>query len=301
MDCHMKQAFLIIAHNNPEILTYQLELLDSEDVAFFIHIDKRASINKSELIKHVKKAHIEFIEPKKIKWGSYSQIDCEIRLLKASVQRKYDYYHLISGVDMPLHTISEMQAFLEAHPNTEYIHFDANVVDDSVKDRIRFYHFFPGRKKWQKKLDGILVKAQRILNVDRLKNHKWIIQKGANWFSITHTLAQSVVVHEKEIRQSYVWSFCGDEVFLQTYIYNSIYKNRLDSLCFNDDYEMCLRKIDWARGNPYVFRVNDFDELAQSKCFFARKFDWNTDSEIVKKIYKMLKDKDGSRCEHFEL
>ena len=37
----MKHAFLIIAHNNPEILYAQLEILDSVDVDFYFHLDAK--------------------------------------------------------------------------------------------------------------------------------------------------------------------------------------------------------------------------------------------------------------------
>lgn len=289
----MKQAFLVIAHNNPEILRCQLELLDSADTAFYIHIDKHAVIDKEKLRNAVKKSYIEFVPSKKIRWGQYSQIDCELRLLQAAVRHGgYDYYHLISGVDMPLHTVNEMASMLGATPNREYIHFDSQIADDSVKDRVRFYHLFPGRKCWQKKIDGILVKLQRFLHVDRWKHVNLVIQKGANWFSITDSLAKSIIADQEKIHQYFSWSYCGDELFLQTYVYNSVYRERLASQHFDNNYAMCLRKIDWERGNPYVFRTEDYQELCSSKCFFARKFDWKIDRAIIEMLYDRLKNKE---------
>lgn len=38
-----------------------------------------------------------------VKWGDVSQIATEIFLLKFAMrQQKYEYYHLISGMDLPL-------------------------------------------------------------------------------------------------------------------------------------------------------------------------------------------------------
>ena len=294
----MKQAFLVIAHNNPEILRYQLELLDSVDTAFYIHIDKHADMDKKKLRNAVKRSYIEFIPSKKIRWGQYSQIDCELRLLQAAIRRGgYDYYHLISGVDMPLHTVDEMDSMLSVAPNREYIHFDSQQTDDSVKDRVRFYHLFPGRKNWQKRIDGAFVELQRFLHIGRWKHVDLVIQKGANWFSITDSLAKSIIADWQKIHKYFAWSYCGDEVFLQTYVYNSAYREHLASQCFDNDYMMCLRKIDWERGNPYVFRIEDYPELNSSKCLFARKFDWGVDSEIIQKLYKMLKNRNGAGCE----
>ena len=44
----MRHAFLIIAHDNPEILYAQLEALDSENNDFYYHLDKRMNIKKIE-------------------------------------------------------------------------------------------------------------------------------------------------------------------------------------------------------------------------------------------------------------
>jgi hypothetical protein len=45
-----------------------------------------------------------------------------------------------------------------------------------------------------------------------------------------------------------------------------------------------MRLIDWNRGTPYTYRLPDFDELMNSDCLFARKFDMNVDARIVEKI-----------------
>ena len=58
-------GILVIAHNNPEILRYQLELLDSVDTAFYIHIDKHADMDKKKLRNAVKRSYIELSHPKR--------------------------------------------------------------------------------------------------------------------------------------------------------------------------------------------------------------------------------------------
>lgn len=287
----MKHAFLIIAHNNFEVLKYQLKLLDAPNTAFFLHIDKRAKFNQEEFKECVKWAPLKFIYSKKIKWGHYSQIDCEMRLLKEAADGQYDYYHLISGVDMPLHPIKEMDAFFVKHRGTEFIHFDTEKVDKSVIERISLYHVNPGRKQWQRKINGFFIKIQRCLKINRLKNNPVMVQKGSNWFSITNDLVQSLIRDEKKIKSTYRWSCCGDEIFLQSYVYNSPFKENLYSKKLNNDYKMCLRLIDWKRGNPYIFQLNDYEELIHSECMFARKFDYKEDSIIVKKLYYYLNSK----------
>ena len=89
----MRHAFLIIAHNNPEILYAQLEILDSENNDFYYHLDKRMNINKMDLERYAKKSKIYYVNPQKIYWGHYSQVECELRLLETALNHgtKYDY------------------------------------------------------------------------------------------------------------------------------------------------------------------------------------------------------------------
>lgn len=49
-----------------------------------------------------------------------------------------------------------------------------------------------------------------------------------------------------------------------------------------------MRYIDWNRGNPYVWKINDYKELINSEYLFARKFDYNIDRYIVDKISEKL-------------
>lgn len=37
-----------------------------------------------------------------INWGGHSQIKCVLIMLQEARKKEYDYYHLLSGVDIPL-------------------------------------------------------------------------------------------------------------------------------------------------------------------------------------------------------
>ena len=97
-------------------------------------------------------------------------------------------------------------------------------------------------------------------------------------------------LRSKIFLKCYKDTYCCDEVFLQTLVYNSSYKNNLYSYII-DDYHANMRDIDWKRGRPYTWRNTDFDELMASDYLFARKFDEQIDDQIVYKIYMRLKSK----------
>ena len=97
-----------------------------------------------------------------------------------------------------------------------------------------------------------------------------ILQKGANWFSITRDLAEYVVAQENWIHKRFSYTLSGDELFLQTLVYNSDFKNCLYQPSF-DNYHQCSRYIDWHRGKPYVFTTKDVKDVMFSDMMFARK------------------------------
>lgn len=112
------------------------------------------------------------------------------------------------------------------------------------------------------------------------------IKKGANWFSITDSFAKYVLDHKQEVFQMFHQGFCVDELFIQTLLWNSPYKNRLYDP--SDEFHGCMRKIDWNRGKPYVWRNTDFEELIHSDRIFARKFSSKIDKEIIDNISQYI-------------
>ena len=114
-----------------------------------------------------------------------------------------------------------------------------------------------------------------------------MFQKGANWFSITHALATYVLSQENWLRERYRSTFCADEIFLQTLVVNSPFRDTLPSDYFGDDHKTCLRYIDWQRGKPYSFRNEDYSELIATppEYLFARKFDYRTNAEVVDRLF----------------
>ena len=52
-----------------------------------------------------------------------------------------------------------------------------------------------------------------------------------------------------------------------------------------------MRYIDWDRGKPYTFTEEDFDEVINSECMFARKFDYCSHSKLCTDIFDYLMQK----------
>lgn len=294
----MKHAYLIMAHNNLYILEKLLFLLDDEKNDIYVHIDKKTKnfdFNKYKNI--IKKSKICFINRIDVRWGDYTQIKCELELLKEAVKTPHQYYHLLSGVDLPIKSQSEIHNFFD-NTEKEFVHFRKHENSCDRIDRVNYYHLFYKNARsnsklkvvFSRKLHSICLKIQQKINFNRV-NDKTYFKDGANWFSITHNLALYVLSKETEIRKQYKYTFCADELFLQTLIFHSEFYDNLYSY-EKDDYKSIKRVIDWKRGNPYTFKYSDFDELVSSDCFFARKFS-EKDKELIDKIYNYIRSGDN--------
>ena len=304
----MKNAYLIIAHNQPSLLQKLVNLLDSKDNDIYIHIDKKM---KSRPILKTNNSNLYYVKQRDVRWGSYTQIEAELELLKMSVEnKKYDYYHLISGQDLPIKTNKEINEFLLANYGKEFVSFDLNSKSEIIENRIKYYHFFQNKYKVMKKesdgnklqkyfykcLEKSSIFIQKIIKINNMKKYTNIeIKKGANWFSITDEFARYVVERIEQIEQLYKYSICGDEIFLQTLLYNSKFGNNVYNENICDEHDRCLRLIDWQRGNPYIWKSEDWEEIIKNKNLFARKFDENIDEDIVEKLYNYLKEKENEQ------
>lgn len=295
-----KHAYLIIAHNQFDLLEKEIKLIDDERNDIYLHIDKKVKDFDFEHFKNiVKKSNIYFTERTDVRWGDYSQINSEYVLLKCACSNyNYQYYHLLSGCDLPIKTQDYIHEFFDKINGKEIIQI---TTEDFMKERkayyrISRYHFFTRQYKNNNKLfklfnkifNFIVMPSQRILRVDRLHG-KIKVGYGANWFSITDSLARYVISKEDWVKKHFSHSKCADELFLQTIVINSkYYKNVYKKGSKTFDGDSCMRYIDWNRGNPYVFRTKDYKSLMDSKMLFARKFDINVDKNIVDMIYKKI-------------
>lgn len=294
-----KHAYLIMAHHHFDLLQKQLYLLDDERNDIFIHVDKKAkNVDEAYITAKVKKSQVHFIPRMDVKWGGYSVAQCTINLLKfATGYGEYAYYHLLSGADLPLKTQDEIHAFFEAEEGKEFIAFDRFKPKDEEIKRVKRYYFFQDVYGRNRKnvfclllfaLDKISVKIQDLLKLDRFKKLHIELQKGPEWFSITHEMAKIVVEKEAWIKKHFSYTRCCDEVFMQTIVNNSKRKENLYQNGFSKETNACLRKIDWGRGKPYIWTIKEYEELMQSNCLFARKFDPNVNQQIIERIVDEL-------------
>lgn len=282
-----KHAYLILAHKNDLTFKTLIKMLDHPDNDIYIHMDLKNSTYKTQTTQKIApRSHIYHVTRTKTTWGSYSLVNAELSLLKAATKNHhYTYYHLLSGGDLPIKTQTKIHNFFNQNYGKEFIKFQSPIFQ--YQNRIRYYYPFQEKTGkahniFIKLLNKSTLEIQKTLHINRNQNQKF--QKGTNWFSITDNLARYIIDHEAWIQKTFKHTFCCDEIFLQTLVDNSDFKNNLYRKKYDNNPLAAMRLIDWHRGTPYTFKISDFDEIKHSKCLFARKFDSKSDQRIIKKI-----------------
>ena len=289
----MRHAWLILTHGNFEILEKQLRFLDSENADFYIHADAKAAFDPERFRAVPKKSRVTFVPRHRISWGHFAMVEAELELLRAAVPGGYDYYHLLSGVDVPVKTRAYIENYFTRAPGRNYVSFLSPEISRTDLYRVRFYYplqrYNIRKPAVRRTLRNLSAALQLGFGVDRTRRRPdgFVFQKGAQWFSITHALAQYLLEKESEIREFFSDTYCPDEMFVQTEIVNSPFRDTLPEHAFENDYASCLRYIDWQRGNPYTFTDGDLDELlaAPETALFARKFDYRTSPGVVDALF----------------
>ncbi len=287
-----KHAYLVIAHNNFHTLSLLLRMLDHERNDIFLHIDKRVKNAPFEDLRAcVSHSKIYFTKRIAVKWGRSSQVDCEMILLKAALkQGKYDFVHLISGVDLPIKPMNEILAFFDAHKTTQFLQLGET---EKYIWRLSKFNFLVGAPDGIVKrfTDRLALVLNEKLGINRIKKYGDIgYVKTSNWFSITGDCAEYILGKASFIKQLTRFTCCADEMFLGTVIYNSPFWEAVYNKEFSWDGHM--RYIDRIRNvgsSPHTFTMEDKALIDTSEMLFARKFDENVDPDIIEYIYNKYK------------
>ncbi|SDB68548.1 beta-1,6-N-acetylglucosaminyltransferase [Butyrivibrio sp. INlla16] len=292
-----KHAYLIMAHNEFNMLKKLLAELDDVRNDIYLHIDKKVkNVDEKQFLACVRYSKIFFVKKRSIYWGTLSIVKCEIGMLEEATKGNYNYYHLVSGVDFPLKSQDYIHDYLD-NKNLEFIeHYTDGDSGRFFMEKIKYYYPLlkyvgkadnegPGfRKKIQRKLaywQTNIKEFQEKHKVDRTKKYKDItFYKGNQWFSITHDFACFVLSMKRQVLKMYWLTDGADEFFIPTLAMNSGFADRVSN--------NSLRSIDWIRGTPYEYSLDDLTELEKSDAFFARKISYERNPDLVDGLVKYI-------------
>lgn len=278
----MKHAFLILAHNEFGLLQTLVDCLDDARNDLFVHIDRKVAALPSLRAQH---AGLKIIGRRvDVRWGDYSMVEAELALFEAAaVDGPYAYYHLLSGVDLPLKSQDYIHAFCEKNGGKEFIGFTLTEMDPMLVRRMQRWHPFPHhfsrKRNFYSVPRALAVKLQEVLGIKR--NRSVDFRKGSQWVSVTEAMVRYLLEHKTWIAKTFTHTFVPDECVFQTLVWMSPLRDHLYDT--TSDAAGCLRAIGWRNDELYDWTAADYDALAASDALFARKFN-SRDPQFIERM-----------------
>ncbi len=281
----LKHAYLVMAHGEFPLLQCLARALDDPRNDLFIHIDAKVS-DLPEV--WTEKAGMYMLKERlDVRWGDVSQIETELLLFKTAVAKgPYAYYHLLSGVDLPIKSQDYIHRFFETHAGKEFIGFAETVLTPEIVRKVQRWHLFPRHFRdgnlFTRLLRSAFLRLQEVAGIRR--NRDIAFCKGANWVSVTDAFARYFLSQEVWVRKVFSHTFCADEMVLQTLCWNSPFRQSLYET--EDEWRGNLRLVGWKDGRLQDWQAVDYDLLAASDALFARKFN-TSDMRFVQRVLSL--------------
>jgi hypothetical protein len=310
----MQVAYLILAHNEPELLKRLVNRLDHPGAYFYIHFDtKFSSLSLQEFFSS--RDNVKIISKYSIFWMGFRMIEATIELLSMAYStRRHKYYVLLSGQDYPVKSNEYIYDFLS---KTDKDFIDFNRVEDhrdNIREKLQFYHFYDNplynpraanRNKFFVWLYfGLHKKLSRFLPRRRFyKDMKPYF--GPQWFILSHDTVGYVLSFIRE-NPGYMkfmkYTEGPDEIFFPTIILNS---PRIENVAGYEAFSEWLKTradgtifihqigshkfMDWSVSpGPAVLDLGYFEHLSATNKLFARKFSTEKSAALLDKIDKDL-------------
>jgi glycosyltransferase involved in cell wall biosynthesis len=273
----MKFAYLILAHKNPTQLLRIVKALDADYVRFFVHIDAKCDEQPFREVLSCRD-NVYFTSHRfNVNWGGFSMLEATFRLISDMLKFSElpDYVHLISGMDFPIKSKQDILDFFKLHNGK-------NFIETFSLPTPRWQYFGMNRVLYNWKIDTLgLTAAYDDVAKQQPQNAlpDFKLYGGSQWWSLTGNCIEMLLNmynSKNEIINFFRSTFCPDEMLFQTAICNSQFKQTVA--------DENMRKIDWGKGTPKIWRNEDYYKFISCKELFARKFDAEIDSKIIDRL-----------------
>jgi Core-2/I-Branching enzyme len=275
----MRVSYIVSAYKNPAQLTRLVRRLHTgSDTSFAIHVDRKTNRSVYEAMrKGVSDLDgVEFLERHACHWGGFGHVAASLKGIREVLGsgREPDYAILLSGQDYPIKPNAYLRDFLErADERSFFLRFPLPTRNwtHGGLDRFRRWHWRFHRVHVSLPLRRRMPGGLRPWGGSAY----WIMSRNA-----LRTVAEFV-----DANPSYVRFFrhvdIPDELFFQTVLLNSPEAER----CV----DLRLHYTEWSRRPaPAILTTEDYPELVESSCLFARKFDDSVDEGVLDLIDEKL-------------
>ncbi len=289
----MKQAIIILAHNDIEFLIHLVEYF-CQDCDVFVHIDKKAQVSGDELerlrsLPQVKEVYQKYT----VHWGGFSILKVQLFLLRESFRlSEAQTFHVISGHDYPIKPLNTFLNFFQENKDYNYVAFGRVApVGIDFSSCYRYQYYFP--YDYVEERGQLSAKIKRWINLQkRFHINRGIPMQftnlycGSQWFSVSRQTVQ-IILDYTDAHPSFYhrlkYTFAPEETYFLTIILNCCSPDKVVNRNF--------RFIRWhcENGNsPANLGREHLHLLAETDDFFARKIIPPYDKELIPYINKYL-------------
>lgn len=302
----MKIAYLIIAHTDPHHLGRLCSSLYVKGATtFFIHIDKKVAVQPFKDAVRCICSDVVFLSNRiSVNWGGWTICECEQELINECLayKDKFDRVFMLSGLDYPIWSNTEILNFLNSNPEREFIKgMDLTTCDKPAKmqTRVKLYHYLDMPLVKNKRIKRLVYGAMREgLKWMNIVKENFIVDKynirrhvycGSQWWCLTYSCLEYVNSRLKSdinMKKYLKTALAPDELMVQTIVFNSSY--RKNAILHEGEYPGLvgltpLHYIEYE-GAITVWTEHDFDKLTSSGKMFCRKVQTGVSDKLMDMI-----------------
>lgn len=289
----MAQAVLILAHRDIDQVVDLIHVL-APTFNVYLHVDTKTHLTESQRAALKQADSCRVIQTRNVKWGSYSIVQATVDLMELALENPDNtYFHLISGQDWPLKNPQEIYQYFEHSDKLNMVYWrmlDKIKTGEREIDWVKYWYNYDTinrRSLFGKIYHRLLLVTEKLLRVNRLKQLNFDAEQmyaGREWVDIPRDILEYALdewQHRPDLQQLFKYSFCSDEMWLQTIICNSKYRTRIDQ----DIHRYLPEAAGKTHGlKPQVITSADYQTIQGSNDFFGRKFVKPESDEIIHQL-----------------
>jgi len=307
-------AYHILCHDNLAQVVTLVESLYTGDDAFLIDIDdgKRPDLKPLEALRG--RANVEIVRDANIGWGAAGTLrktlEGAFRLLHSA---NWQYYVVLSGQDLALKSNERIKQRLSAGLAERTSYIRCHLAEPVELSSLPVKNAGSKPRRWEDRghtrlwaMPGVAsphvqMYGRRLVDVtevgelgqvyvsrcdslvtrrrdDFFARHP--LYTGPNWFTLHRSLIEHLQADPLayELYDLMRTTFIPDESYFQTYIKNSVFRDRVDH-----DYGRLIVRPE-RHPAPKVFTVADWPVIEASDALYGRKFDNRRDRGVVQRV-----------------
>lgn len=276
----MKHAILMTVYKDVALINRLIRLYN-KDCIIYIHIDSKSSIAIEDI---AVEENVHVWKKYKVNWGGLEHLRAMIFLLQQSIKSGCDYYHFVTGQDLPVNLNNADQIIEYGKSYVEYSKLPCRWFDNGALWRYQYYCFydlFNAKKRRQERIIRTFIEWQRKIRFKRPFRRYDLLYGGSGYCTLFKADAEIVATEAPKWYGFYRFTFCAEESMIQTILLNS---NRKDSIISTN-----LRYIDWCGTNPpKVLTLEDREKIVESKCLFARKVSLGISDSLIESLESIV-------------